>query len=269
QSDIRMLLQFGMLCNHAEIVHERGQYRLEGDPTEGAMVVAGMKAGFNRRSLLNDYTILQEFPFDSTRKRMTSIVEAKNGDRFAITKGAPDVLLGLSSFIFVGGRKEVLSGKWEKEVVRAMEELAGQALRTIAVAYKPIAIRGREVTEHEAERDLIFIGMEGMIDPPRPEVKAAIRECKLAGIKTVMITGDDRITAKAIGEELGLFEKDSIVLEGYQIDRMSVDELEEIVEKVSIFARVSPEHKLKIVKAFQNRGHIVAMTGDGVNDAPA
>lgn len=269
QSDIRMLLQFGMLCNHAEIVHERGQYRLEGDPTEGAMVVAGMKAGFNRRSLLNDYTILQEFPFDSTRKRMTIIVEAKNGDRFAITKGAPDVLLGLSSFIFVGGRKEVLSGKWEKEVVRAMEELAGQALRTIAVAYKPIAIRGREVTEHEAERDLIFIGMEGMIDPPRPEVKAAIRECKQAGIKTVMITGDHRITAKAIGEELGLLEKDSIVLEGYQIDRMSVDELEEIVEKVSIFARVSPEHKLKIVKAFQNRGHIVAMTGDGVNDAPA
>src|SRR5690606_39246250 len=116
QSDIRMLLQFGMLCNHAEIVHERGQYRLEGDPTEGAMVVAGMKAGFNKRSLLNDYTILQEFPFDSTRKRMTVIVEAKNGDRFAITKGAPDVLLGLSSFIFVGGRKEVLSGKWEKEV---------------------------------------------------------------------------------------------------------------------------------------------------------
>ena len=163
----------------------------------------------------------------------------------------------------------MLSGKWEKEVVRAMEELAGQALRRIAVAYKPIAIRGREVTEHEAERDLIFIGMEGMIDPPRPEVKAAIRECKQAGIKTVMITGDHRITAKAIGEELGLLKKDSIVLEGYQIDRMSVDELEEIVEKVSIFARVSPEHKLKIVKAFQNRGHIVAMTGDGVNDAPA
>ena len=147
--------------------------------------------------------------------------------------------------------------------------MASQALRTIAFGFKEIPPQTVILNETEAEKELILIGLQGMIDPPRPEVKLAVKECKEAGIKTVMITGDHVITAKAIAKQLGILTHHSKVIEGSELSNMSVEELEEVVEDVSVFARVSPEHKLKIVKAWQNRGHIVAMTGDGVNDAPA
>lgn len=262
------LLSFAMLCNHAEIC-KKGDYKLDGDPTEGALLVAGMKAGFSRDKLLKEYKIIQEFPFDSARKMMTIIVEDKRGERFAITKGAPDILINLSESVFANGRQQYLNQQWKSQLQHAVESLAEQALRTIAISYKKLNTKTKFSHESEVEKDLTFIGLQGMIDPPRPEVYDAIKECREAGIKTVMITGDHVITAKAIGKELGLINSNSLVLDGAALDTMSVDELEEIVDDVSVFARVSPEHKLKIVKALQNNGHIVAMTGDGVNDAPA
>ncbi|NCU16223.1 calcium-translocating P-type ATPase, SERCA-type [Pallidibacillus pasinlerensis] len=262
------LLSFAMLCNHAEIC-KKGDYKLDGDPTEGALLVAGMKAGFSRDKLLKEYKIIQEFPFDSARKMMTIIVQDKKGDRYAITKGAPDILINLSESVFANGRQQYLNQQWKSQLQHAVESLAEQALRTIAISYKKLNTKTKFSHESEVEKDLTFIGLQGMIDPPRPEVYDAIKECREAGIKTVMITGDHVITAKAIGKELGLINSNSLVLDGAALDTMSVDELEEIVDDVSVFARVSPEHKLKIVKALQNNGHIVAMTGDGVNDAPA
>lgn len=266
---LQQLLTFGMLCNHAEILQKDGDYVLNGDPTEGAILVAGMKAGFTRAQLLNQFKIVNEFPFDSTRKMMSVVVKDPSGRQFVVTKGAPDVLIGQSKSILFENRSQAL-GSNEKQVVQeAINGLASQALRTIAIGYKEISPNTIIMHEREAEKDLIFIGLQGIIDPPRPEVKQAVKECKEAGIKTVMITGDHVITANAIAKQLGIANKHSKVMEGKELSDLSLKELEDIVEDVAVFARVSPEHKLKIVQAFQNRGHVVAMTGDGVNDAPA
>ena len=200
---------------------------------------------------------------------MSIHVKDKQERHFIVTKGAPDVVLGICESILWDERTQYLSRETQSKVQDAINGLASQALRTIAIAYKPIPGGTIILSDHEAEKKLTFIGVQGMIDPPRPEVKAAVKECKEAGIKTVMITGDHVITAKAIASQLGILTKKSKVLEGKTLAEMSVEELEDVVEDVSVFARVSPEHKLKIVKALQNRGHIVAMTGDGVNDAPA
>lgn len=266
---LQQLLTFGMLCNHAEIEQKSGEYVLNGDPTEGAMIVAGMKAGYTRSKLLSQFEIVNEFPFDSTRKMMSVIVKDTTGRQFVVTKGAPDVLIGQSKTILMGNRAENIGSREKNTVQAAIDGLASQALRTIAIAYKEISANTIILHEKEAESELVFIGLQGIIDPPRPEVKQAVRECKEAGIKTVMITGDHVITANAIAKQLGIANSQSKVLEGKELANMSVQELEDVVDHVSVFARVSPEHKLKIVQAFQNRGHIVAMTGDGVNDAPA
>ncbi len=266
---LQQLLTFGSLCNNAEIFMKDNEYMIDGDPTEGAMLVAGLKAGLSKDQLLKQFTILQEFPFDSARKMMSIVVKDGAGKRYVITKGAPDVLLNISESILWENKQQYLSGKYQTEVQKSIEDLASQALRTIAVAYRPLNSNQNIPNEREAEKDLIFIGLQGMIDPPRPEVKEAVRECKEAGIKTVMITGDHLITAKAIATQLGILPFGGKVLDGNALSAMSVEELEDIVEDVYVFARVSPEHKLKIVKALQKKGHIVAMTGDGVNDAPA
>ncbi|NRD78817.1 calcium-translocating P-type ATPase, SERCA-type [Bacillus sp. BRMEA1] len=266
---LQQMLVFGMLCNHSEISLKDEEYILDGDPTEGALLVSAMKAGFHRQKLLEEFTIINEFPFDSVRKMMSIHVKDKHGKHFIVTKGAPDVLLGISETILWSGRNQILNKETQLKVQDAINSLASQALRTIAIAYKPIKANTLILSEHEAEKNLTFIGVQGMIDPPRPEVRDAVKECKEAGIKTVMITGDHVITAKAIAAQLGILTKKSKVFDGKTLSAMTVDELEEVVEEVSVFARVSPEHKLKIVNALQNRGHIVAMTGDGVNDAPA
>lgn len=200
---------------------------------------------------------------------MSVIVKDDKENHFVIVKGAPDVLLAQCDTILWEGKSGPLNRESKERVQQDMSELASQALRMIAVGYKPLSKGTILLHETEAERNLTFMGLQGMIDPPRPEVKQAVKECRDAGIKTVMITGDHVITAKAIAKELGILKGKDLVLEGRQLSDMEVGELEEIVESVSVFARVSPEHKLKIVKALQNKGHVVAMTGDGVNDAPA
>jgi len=266
---LQQILTFGSLCNTATIKENDGQYHLDGDPTEGALLVAAMKAGLRKETLLKNFEVIEEFPFDSSRKMMSVIVRDKSGNQFVVTKGAPDVLAGVSKYILWNERQENFNSKYDTKVKQAIESLASQALRTIAVAFKPLKSNEKINTSFEAEKDLVFIGLQGMIDPPRPEVKQAVKECRDAGIKTVMITGDHIITAKAIAQQLNILPQNGKVMEGKDLSDLSVEELEEIVDDVYVFARVSPEHKLKIVKALQSRGHIVAMTGDGVNDAPA
>jgi P-type Ca2+ transporter type 2C len=269
EKSLQQMLIFGMICNHSELVFKDNIITLDGDPTEGALLVSALKAGYDRDNLLKEFTIINEFPFDSARKMMSIHVKDKQGRHFIVTKGAPDVLLGVSESILWDGKIQFLGKEMQTKVQDAINGLASQALRTIAIAFKPIPAGTVILAEHEAEKKLTFIGVQGMIDPPRPEVKVAVKECKNAGIKTVMITGDHVITAKAIATQLGIFTNKSKVIDGNALSNLSVEELEEVVDDVSVFARVSPEHKLKIVKALQNRGHVVAMTGDGVNDAPA
>ncbi|MEI4831082.1 calcium-translocating P-type ATPase, SERCA-type [Bacillus sp. FJAT-53711] len=263
------LLTFGCLCNNANIVKKKKTYVLDGDPTEGALVAAAMKAGISREGIKDQFEVIHEFPFDSTRKMMSVIVRDKAGKKFVITKGAPDVLLKMSQTILWGNKQQPFTELYRNEVQTAIYHLGSQALRTIAVAFKPLKTTDHIQSEQEAERDLMFIGLQGMIDPPRPEVKQAVQECKDAGIKTIMITGDHKVTAMAIAEQLGILPPGGRVVEGIELANMAVEELENIVDETYVFARVSPEHKLKIVKALQNKDHIVAMTGDGVNDAPA
>jgi Ca2+-transporting ATPase len=244
-------------------------YVLDGDPTEGALVVAPEKAGYSSDGLTQQFTRVKEFPFDSARKMMSVVVKDKQGRSYVMTKGAPDVILSQCTKIVYDNRSEAMTQKRREEVDTVITSLASQALRTIAVAYRPLNSNESCSSAFEAERNLTLVGLQGMIDPPRPEVKEAIRECREAGIKTVMITGDHRITAAAIAKQLHILPDGGKVLDGQMLSMMSIAELEEIVDEVYVYARVSPEHKLKIVKALQAKGHIVAMTGDGVNDAPA
>ncbi|RBW67500.1 calcium-translocating P-type ATPase, SERCA-type [Bacillus taeanensis] len=270
---LQQLLTFGLLCSHAVIREEKtkkgSRYILDGDPTEGALVTAAMKAGIHPKLRTSDFQIIKEFPFDSNRKMMSIVIEDQSGQRYIVVKGAPDVVLANSNRILWNNKQTPMTASLEKQVREATEGLASQALRTIAVAYKPL--RSSQIPNHEndAEANLTFIGLQGMIDPPRAEVQQAIRNCHEAGIKTVMITGDHLTTAKAIARDLTILPKEGQTLDGHALSTMSTSELEKVVNDVYVYARVSPEHKLKIVKALQANGHIVAMTGDGINDAPA
>ncbi|MGX2959196.1 calcium-translocating P-type ATPase, SERCA-type [Peribacillus sp. JNUCC 23] len=266
---LHQVLTFGLLCNHANLVVKDSKYVVDGDPTEGALLVSAMKAGLTRESIMNNFTIVKEFPFDSTRKMMSVVVKDENGKQFVVVKGAPDVLISRCDSILWSQKSQFLSKENIQHVQEAINDLASQALRTIAIGFKPLSPGTILLDEAEAERNLVFIGLQGMIDPPRPEVGLAVKESREAGIKTVMITGDHAQTAKAIASQLGILRGKEKVIEGKQLAEMSTGDLEDVVEDVAVFARVSPEDKLKIVKAFQNKGHIVAMTGDGVNDAPA
>ena len=263
--NLEPMLLYGMLCNHASLQVKKGKHFIDGDPTDGALLVAARKIGLTH--MVGDkYRIIKEMPFDSERKRMSVVVEDENNMRFLITKGAPDVLLPrCSSYVNKDGTQFL---KDKRPIEAAIDEMAAKALRTIAVSIKSLS-KDETLETTFLEKDLTFVGLYGMMDPPRKEVKAAIAECKQAGIKTVMITGDHEKTARAIATNLNLMPEDGQVLDGKQLNQMSVDELRDVIEDVYVFARVTPEHKLKIVKAFQEKGHIVAMTGDGVNDAPA
>ncbi len=263
----KQLLEYALLCNHAELMEAKGKYLIDGDPTEGALVVAAEKAGITRKSL-QSLKIVHEIPFDSTRKRMSVVVEDESQNRFVITKGAPDVLLNATVWMKDEEKKIPFKEDKKKIVYEQLGQMANQALRTIAVCFKEID-RNKRYTDHQLETDLCFLGLVGMMDPPREEVKEAIASCRQAGVKTVMITGDHVQTATAIAKQLNLLPKHRRVLQGADISRMTEDELRDVINDVYVFARVSPEHKLQIVKAFQSHGHVVAMTGDGVNDAPA
>lgn len=267
--ELRQMLLFGMLCNNAEIVKGAKEFDIQGDPTEGALLICGMKAGFDKKELLDDFRIIHEFPFDSNRKMMSVVVENERGERFVVTKGAPDIVLRRSQYLLMNGRRIPLSTDDQRRITGKMEEMGKQALRTIAVATKPLARGVLPKNERDAESDLYFVGLFGMIDPPREEVAPSIMACKKAGIKTMMITGDHATTATAIARRLGILPTDGKVVDGQTLSRMSTEQLSECIDDIYVFARVLPDQKLKIVQALQKRGHIVAMTGDGVNDAPA
>ncbi|MFD2760507.1 calcium-translocating P-type ATPase, SERCA-type [Lentibacillus juripiscarius] len=265
--NLEKMLLYGMLCNNASLIVKKGKYAVDGDPTDGALLVAARKLGLQRK-LHDNYRIIKEFPFDSERKRMSVVIEDENNMRFLITKGAPEVLLPRSAYMMKEDGRTLLNSGDESHIHDTIDNMADKALRTLAIGMKPLK-KNDSLESAVLEKDLTFIGLYGMMDPPRKDVKKAIAECRAAGIKSVMITGDHEKTARAIATELDLLPENGMVLDGYQLNKMSVTELEDIIDQVYVFARVTPEHKLKIVNAFQEKGHIVAMTGDGVNDAPA
>lgn len=283
EPSLRRLLQISALCNNAEIYEsgseeQRGkkkgkddsgpQWRLKGDPTEGALLTLASKAGFSPQSLSGMYSRDHEFPFDSDRKRM-SVIVSHQGGRLSYVKGAPDMLLDRCSYILWEGNVVPLTGTLRQKVAAANESMARSALRVLGLAYRDLRPHDNTSSVDQVESQLIFAGLTGMIDPPRKEVREAISVCRRAGIKTVMITGDHGLTAEAIANELGILVRGGLSLTGQQLAAMSDEQLDKQVDNVYVYSRVSPEHKLRIVKSLQRKGHVVAMTGDGVNDAPA
>ncbi len=265
-ADLDLLLSASTLCSNISYDGKR----IIGDTTEGALVVAATKAGIIKEDLENAFPRLHEVPFTSERKRMTTVHKSSEGKVFSYVKGAVEIILEHSGRIVKDGKAVKLTKNAKEKILKTNEEMASQALRVLAIAYKELPkTEAKKYDEKELESDLIFIGLAGMIDPPRDEAKGAIKLCRKAGIKTVMITGDHKLTAVAIAKELGIMEEDDLALTGAELDKLSEEKFEQIVEKAVVYARVSPEHKLRIVRALKHNGHIVAMTGDGVNDAPA
>lgn len=266
--DLSLLLGIGALCNNARLDNDNNTWSIMGDPTEGALIVTAAKAGFEQKELENQYPRKNEVPFTSERKRMTTVHSTPNGEQVAYMKGAPEIVLEKCTHILKNGEIKKLSSRDKNEILKVNENLASDALRMLAMAYKKLP-SADAFDDEEIERDLIFVGLEGMIDPPREEAIKANQVCQQAGIKAVMITGDHKLTAIAVAKEIGIMKENSIVLIGAELDKMSDEEFKKIVEDVAVYARVSPEHKLRIVNALKAKGHVVAMTGDGVNDAPA
>jgi Ca2+-transporting ATPase len=265
---LQLLLQGGLLCSDAILEETEGKWIIKGDPTEGALVVAAVKAGFHETEMRLENPRLEELPFSSERKRMTTIHQMEDGKKTAFMKGAPEVVLDKCSHILSDGEIRELGEKAKSEILKANEEMAQAALRVLGFAYRECS-DAIQCTEDHLEHSMVFVGLAGMMDPPREEAVEAIRVCKHVGIRSIMITGDHKLTAVAIAKEMGIFKDGDKVLTGEELESMSEEELEKIVDKVTVYARVSPMDKLKIVKAWKARGEIVAMTGDGVNDAPA
>jgi Ca2+-transporting ATPase len=287
-----LLLVSGALCNDAVLVqHEEDKphYYAMGDPTEGALVVAAAKYGIEKDALDAAFPRVAELPFDSVRKRMTTIHKSPSSPEeipdslcevwerrlisepppyIAFTKGAIDGLLAISNNVWVGGEIHPLDQDWQERVMASHDDLARKGMRVLGVGIRALDALPPADVPPDLEQNLILVGLFGMIDPPRPEVKDAIQICKSAGIRPVMITGDHPLTARHIAEQLGIAANDRF-LTGQELDKLSIDELRDAAQDVSVFARVSPEHKLKLVQALQEQDYIVAMTGDGVNDAPA
>jgi Ca2+-transporting ATPase len=258
----------GLLCNDSVLEEKEGKWIIKGDPTEGALVVAAIKAGFHQAEMRLENPRIEEIPFSSERKRMTTIHQMADGRKTAFMKGAPEVVLEKSSHILMDGEIRELGGKEKGDILKANEEMAQAALRVLGFAYRectdPV-----ECSEEHLEHHMVFIGLAGMMDPPREEAIEATKVCKQVGIKPIMITGDHKLTAVAIAKEIGIYKDGDRVLTGEELEKMPDEEFEKIVNKVTVYARVSPMDKLKIVKAWKARGEVVAMTGDGVNDAPA
>jgi len=262
---ITELLRCGICCNNVEIGRDdEGEKTYLGSPTETALFVSARKVGLEKDTLKTEYPRVDEIDFTSDRKRMTTVHETPAGDRIGYTKGAPEVVLERCSHEFVDGEHVELTDERRETIASKVDQMAEDALRVMAFAMQPDAT---DTSGEELEEGMVFLGLQGMLDPPRPEVEGAITACLNAGIEVVMITGDNATTARAVGKEIGL-ESDRIVT-GPELEEMSDDELAEIAEDVRIFARTSPEHKTRILKTYQEAGHTVAMTGDGVNDAPA
>ncbi len=280
---LRVLLLSAALCNDSNLYKEEDGWKIRGDPTEAALVVAAAKAGFEKSELDSKYPRLAEIPFSSESKRMTTFNklddfpgDVLDSELVAFSKGAPEVILGSCTKIFLDGEIKTLTHGQKQEILEEVKELADQALRVMAFSFRPFEegfspekISSGKIPVERAEEDMVFSGLTGMRDPPREEVKAAIRTCEDAGIKTVMITGDHKVTAAAIARELGILKENDLTLTGSELDSLEEKEFEDRVERVSVYARVYPAHKLRVVEALKKKGYVVAMTGDGVNDAPA
>jgi Ca2+-transporting ATPase len=278
--ELRSLLLASAICNDSILQQDGNQWNILGDPTEGALVVVAAKGNVERDQWASKLPRVGEFPFSSDRKRMSVIVQDAAGalrSEFAawdapymmFTKGSSELILERCSQIQIGTTVELLTSAQRQSILAKNNELAGKGLRVLGFACKPSNQVPGEDTEESAEQGLTWLGLIDMLDAPRPEVKEAVARCRTAGVRTLMITGDHQLTAKAIAEDLGIAQPGESVLTGRELEKMDQRELEKQVEQVNVYARVAPEHKLRIVKALQTNDKVVAMTGDGVNDAPA
>ncbi len=264
-SHLRLLLTIASLCNDARLLQEDNMWQIKGDPTEGALITMAAKAGLWQNDLNNSFPRINEQPFSSERKKMTTVHQTAEGN-VIYSKGAPEMILNSCRYILDGEQRRELTGCDKQNISNAAQFMAGNALRVLAMAYRRTS--GESGKNEVFEEDMVFVGLVGMIDPPRDEVRDAIRLCEHAGVKTVMITGDHKMTAVAIARELGLL-KEGEALSGAELDDLNDEEFKSVIEKVEVYARVSPSHKLRVVEMLSSKGHVVAMTGDGVNDAPA
>jgi len=271
--DLSLLLRGAVLCNNAELQknNENNQWEIIGDPTEGALVVTAAKAGYDKKKLEQDYPRVKEFPFDSDRKQMSTLHQTPDGSQIIFVKGAPDQVISFCTYYQKNGTKEEMGESIKNKVLAQNRELAVEALRVLAIAYRLVDKENLDEIKEikDAEKELIFLGLIAMIDPPRKEAIESVKTCLRAGIHPIMITGDYSLTAKAIASELGIYHSGDRIITGEELEKMSPSELEEAVGNTTIFARVSPRHKRRIVSALQKNKQVVAMTGDGVNDAPA
>ncbi|MBE9039003.1 cation-translocating P-type ATPase [aff. Roholtiella sp. LEGE 12411] len=288
--EISALLVACAVCNDSVLQQNNGQWTILGDPTEGALVTLAGKAGIEKDQWNSKLPRVAEFPFSSERKRMSVISQVEEvasggspltavdpaiagflkSERYLMfTKGSPELILGRSNLLYLGNHSASLTEEQRQQILVENDQMASKGLRVLGFAYKPLAEIPPENSDDTSEQNLVWLGLVGMLDAPRPEVRAAVQECRDAGIRPVMITGDHQLTARAIATDLGIAQEGDRVLTGQELQRMSDQELEQNVDLVSIYARVAPEHKLRIVQALQRRGRFVAMTGDGVNDAPA
>ncbi len=260
--NLQMTLRIGMLCNESGIYEEEGQFKVDGDPTEGALIVSAMKAGLNPEEDKKHYPQIAIIPFESERGYMATL-HRHRGKKLLFVKGAPEKLLEMC--VQCAAKDELKI----KEILNYASLFAKEGMRVLAMAYKEMPHDVDEITHRDIESELIFVGIQGMLDPPRPEVIEAIKDCKKAGIKVIMITGDHAVTALSIAKMLGITAEDGNILTGREIEKMSEEELFNKVRDTTVFARVSPQHKLMITQQLIKHGEIVAVTGDGVNDAPA
>ncbi|MEM4294896.1 MAG: cation-translocating P-type ATPase [Candidatus Caldarchaeum sp.] len=260
----QLLLQAAVLCNDASVSKEAGRYVFQGDPTEGALVVMAEELGLDAAEARSTHPRIHEIPFTSERKMMTTVHRTPENKTIAFMKGALEVVMARCSKILVHGSTSSITEKHIKTIYAAAEEMAGDALRVLAFAYREV-----DAVDEKLEEGFTILGLVGMMDPPRPDAVEAVQKAHSAGIKTVMVTGDHKLTALAVAKEVGIYREGDIVLTGVELDQMSEEEFGKIVEKVVVYARISPIHKLRIVEAWRRKGYVVAMTGDGVNDAPA
>ncbi len=273
QPELLALLTACLLCNDAVLQKEKGEWVILGDPTEGALLSLAGKAELRKDQHDLQFPRIAEFPFSSERKRMSVVVQGQE-DRVAspylmLTKGSPELTLERCTQIQRGDRLEPITAEQRSQILSQNDLLASQGLRVLGFASRTWAEQPPEASEDTAETELTWLGLVGMLDAPRSEARDAVAKCRAAGIRPVMITGDHQLTAQAIATDLGIAQPDALVLTGQQLEGFTDMEMEAVVEEVNVYARVSPEHKLRIVRALQQRGQIVAMTGDGVNDAPA
>ena len=268
EAPVQLLLTGGILCSDAVLGEEEGRWSVKGDPTEGALVVLAVKAGLQQHEARLRAPRVEELPFSSERKRMTTVHAMPDGRRLAFVKGAPEVILERCSATLEREGARPLADSDRAGILGVNEEMAKDALRVLGLAYKEVAA-GASTSEDAIETGLTFLGLVGMMDPPREEAVEAVRVCRQVHIRPVMITGDHKLTAMAVASEIGIYREGDLALTGDDLGKLSEEELQRMVDRVSVYARVSPMDKLKIVRAWKARGEVVAMTGDGVNDAPA